>query len=323
MIIDAHVHVLDAGHWPDAWWDYVADQWASAKTDRTPGMVRDTIEAGLIDPDGGRMVRHLDDAGIDAAVVLPIDWGPDYPARSSIDDAVRHAVACARRHPGRLIPFAGIDPRRDGAAERLERWITEDGVRGLKLYPSCGWWPSDDRAMDLYEICDRHQLPVLFHTGDPLPLLDVEYSRPKHLLPVVEAFPALRLWLGHAGAPDEWEDAVAVVATSDAAALELSVWLWDDSTQSDEIALARRVASARDQVGIERIIFGSDHVSGTKERRPGFLTNVTSRFRALAQTAEKAGVKLTHGELAQILGLNAARDLGISPAANDVREVAR
>jgi uncharacterized protein len=312
VIIDAHVHVLDQGHWPPAWWDHVATTWAAAEEGRRPEMVRDRIEAGLIDPRGDRMVADMDAAGVDWVVNLSWDWGPDFPAPASVDELEAHAVRISARHKNRIIPFAGIDPRRDNAAERLERWITEDGIRGLKLYPPCGWWPEDDRAMELYEVCQRHDVPVLFHTGDPLPLLDGDYSRPKHLLPVVKAFPDLKLWIGHAGAHSGWDEAVAVAEASNAAKLELSVWLWDTSTREDELRLAQLVGQARDRVGAERILFGTDHVSGSKERRPGFLKTVTDMFLRMPHTASEAGVEISQAELDRIMGINAARDLGIA-----------
>jgi predicted TIM-barrel fold metal-dependent hydrolase len=279
-------------------------------------MVRDKIELGLIDPVGDRMVADMDEAGVDCSVNLSWDWGPDYPAPATVDELEAHAVNISSRHPDRIIPFAGIDPRREHASERLDRWIAEDGIRGLKLYPPCGWWPEDDRAMALYEVCDRAGVPVLFHTGDPLPLLDGEYSRPRHLLPVVRAFPDLKVWIGHAGAHGGWQEALAVAESSRAAKLELSVWLWDNSTHEDELRLARLVAEARDRVGIERIIFGTDHVSGSKERRPGFLKTVIEMYRRLPETAAEIDIGISAAELEQIMGLTAARDLATSiPAA--------
>lgn len=321
MIIDAHVHVLDQGHWPPAWWDHVATTWAADQEGRDPDMVRDRIENGLIDPDGDRMVSDMDAAGIDWAVNLSWDWGPDYPAPASADELEAHAVRISARHPKRIIPFAGIDPRRENAAERLERWITEDGIRGLKLYPPCGWWPEDERAMQLYEVCHRHGVPVLFHTGDPLPILDGDYARPRHLLPVVDAFPDLKVWIGHAGAHDGWDEAVEVAEASNAAKLELSVWLWDTSTHRDEVRLARLVGEARDRVGVERILFGTDHVSGSKERRPGFLKKVTDMFHRIPQAGSEAQIEITEAEMDLIMGVNAARDLGI-PLATTAREAA-
>jgi uncharacterized protein len=315
VIIDAHVHVIGDGHWPPAWWDYVARTWAEAEDGRRPEMVRDRIEKGLIDQDGDRMVADMNEAGVDWVVNLAMDWGPDYPPPASVDEIEAHAVSVTARHPRRIIPFAGIDPRRERAAERLERWITEDGIRGLKLYPPCGWWPADDGAMALYDVCDRHGVPVLFHTGDPLPLLDGEYARPRHLLPVVEAFPDLKVWIGHAGAPDGWHEAVKVAEASNAAKLELSVWLWatkaHTSTHDDERRLARLVGEARDRLGAERILFGTDHVSGSKERGNSFLKKVTDMFRRLPQTAAEVDVEINQTEMDLIMGVNAAHDLEI------------
>ena len=314
MIIDAHVHILDTGHWPPAWWDYVAESWARGEPGRRPEMIRQRIEDGLTDPDASRMIADMDAAGVSCVVNLPIDWGPDYPSPAPLDEVVSHSLACARRHPGRIIPFAGIDPRRESASERVEKWIAEDGARGLKLYPSCGWWPEDDRAMAVYAVCQRHDVPVLFHTGDPLPLLDPEYSRPAHLLPVVEAFPFLRVWLGHAGAPDQWDEAMSVAHASRAASLELSVWLWNDSTDRHQEAMARRICGAIDELGADRLLFGTDHVSGRKERPPGFLTRIVSMFRTLPETAAAAGLTLTAEDLSKIMGGNAARELRLQTA---------
>jgi predicted TIM-barrel fold metal-dependent hydrolase len=272
-------------------------------------MVRSRIEDGLIDPDASRMIADMDAAGVSRVVTLPIDWGPDYPSPAALEDVVSHSLECGRRYPERIIPFAGIDPRRDSAPERVEKWIAQDGARGLKLYPSCGWWPQDDRAMAVYSVCQRYDVPVLFHTGDPLPLLEAEYSRPIHLMPVVEAFPTLRVWLGHAGAPHLWDEAVSVARASSAASLELSVWLWGDSTRDDEVAMARRVCAAVKELGAERLLFGTDHVSGRKERPSGFLTRVVDMFRALPGTAASIGLMLSQDDLTKIMSGNAARDL--------------
>lgn len=316
MIVDAHVHILDTGQWPDEWWDYVAADWTSQAEGRRPEQVRAKIEPGLIDPDGSRMIEAMDAAGVDWAVNLPIDWGPDFHNHRSVEEIVGHAVQFAARYPDRLIPFGGIDPRREGAADALERWLRDGAIRGLKLYPSCGFRPSDPRAVELYELCAAYGVPILFHTGDPLPLLDPEYSHPRHLREVVRAFPDLSVWLGHAGAPNAWESAVDVVAASNAACLELSVWLWDDSTADDELALARRIADARDRVGIERILFGSDHVSGRRVRPRGFLNRIVEMFERLPDTGERAGIRISPEELDLIMGGNAARILELDRTAH-------
>jgi predicted TIM-barrel fold metal-dependent hydrolase len=311
MIIDAHTHLLDYGHWAEEWWDYVARDWAEKEPGRTPEQIRPKIESGLMDPDGSRMISHMDTVGVDMAVILPIDWGPDYHCRCSLQDMNAHAVAMAERYPGRLIPFAGIDPRRPGAADTLDRWLASGRFKGLKLYPNCGFYPYEDCAMPLYEVCARYEVPILFHTGHPLPLLKEEYSHPQHFRRVVESFPKLKVMFGHAGAPHDWDGMLELVKISEAAVLELSLCLWHDSTDLQELQLARRIADARDRVGIERIVFGTDHVSGYRIRPPGFLETVTAMYRRMPETARRAGVKLSEDEHEKIMGLNAARLFGI------------
>ena len=311
MIIDLHTHLLDHGHWPEEWWDYVAGDWAAKQSGREPAMIRDKIESGLLDPDGSRMIEHMDEVGIDKAVILPIDWGPEFTSRCPLQDIVAHAVACARRYPGRLIPFAGIDPRRPGAAELLDQWLAAGELKGLKLYPNCGFYPDDDCAMPIYEVCAARGVPILFHTGHPLPLLKRDYSEPARFKRVVETFPQLKVIFGHAGAPHDWDGMLALIRASNEAVLELSACLWDDSTEIQEMRLARRIADARDKVGIERIVFGTDHVSGIRIRPPGFLAKVTAMFRRMPETVSKAGLRLTEEENAMIMGLNAARLLNL------------
>jgi predicted TIM-barrel fold metal-dependent hydrolase len=322
VIIDLHTHLLDYGHWPDEWWDYVALGWAQKQPGRKPEQIRGKIEEGLVDPDGSRMVSHMDTAGIDKAVVLPIDWGPDFHSQCSLYDMVHHAVSCARRYPQRLIPFAGIDPRRPGAAQTLAGWLRSGEFKGLKLYPNCGFYPDDDCVMPVCEVCLEHDVPVLFHTGHPLPLLKKSYSAPGRFRRVVETFPKLKVIFGHAGAPDDWEGMLELVQVSEAAVLELSVCLWNDSTDLRELRLARRIAEARDRVGIERVVFGTDHVSGVRVRPPGFLDTVTRMFQRMPETAQRAGVCLTQQENSMIMGGNAARLLGLParPSARSVRD---
>jgi uncharacterized protein len=308
MIVDCHTHVLGAGFWPREWFDFVAADWAGRAPGRRPEMVRHKVEPGLLDPDGDRMVADMDRAGVDAAVVLPWDWGPDFHADSSVQEINEHALAIAARHPGRLIPFVGVDPRRPGAPELVERFLRDGPAYGVKLYPACGWDPAGAAAQAVYDVCRAYDVPVLFHTGHPLPLLD-DPGDPRALLPVVQRNPELRVWLGHAGAPDGFDACLEVAAASENVSLELSVWLWSDSTEADVERLARRVVAARDAVGIDRLLFGSDHVSGPRTRGEGFLPTVVDRFTSLPAAARRLGQDITDSEMNAMLAGNASRQL--------------
>jgi uncharacterized protein len=311
MTIDTHTHILDEGHWPNEWWDWVAADWARRAPDRTPAAIRDRIERGLIDPDGSRMVSQMDNAGVDYSVVLPVDWGPDFTAGQPIAAVVDKVLELSAAHQGRLIPFGGIDPRRPDATDLVTEWF-DRGVRGLKLYPSCGWDPVSPDAMKVYELCAARQAPVLFHTGHPLPVLEAENSNPLLLKEVVQSFPTMPVWLGHAGAPVWWDEALEVAAAGPNVRLELSVWLWDDTGAEAELEVTRKVLDIGASLGFDRVIFGSDNVSGAKVRPPGFLDAVTAMYRRFPENAAKLGENISPDQMEMIMGRTAAADLALA-----------
>lgn len=308
MIIDTHTHLLDTGHWPNEWWDWVAEDWAKVAPGRQPSMIRDKIEAGLIDPDGSRMIASMDAAGVDMSIILPIDWGLDFTGTKPITKVVEHARWLTELHPGRLLAFGSIDPRRPEATDLVSEWL-QNGIRGLKLYPSCGWHPASDAATQVYELCHSAGVPVLFHTGDPLPVLDRDLSNPALLTDVATAFPNMPIWLGHAGAPLWWDEALSLAQTATNVSLEMSVWIWDDTPPAGVAQFVAKVAEAIGLLGVNRMIFGTDNVSGPRVRKHGFLTTVLAAYTNLPTTLKKHGVELSESDLALILGGNALRDL--------------
>jgi uncharacterized protein len=308
LIIDAHTHLLGPGHWPQQWWDWVAEDWAKQKQGREPSVVRGRIEDGLIDPDGSRMVERMKRVGVDMSVLLAIDWGPDFTGTLPITTVVDHMLDLTTTHRDQFVPFGGIDPRRPEALELVTEWF-ERGVLGLKLYPGCGWDPRSDSAMEIYAMAEKHKKPVLFHTGHPLPILDTELSNPLALKDAVLAFPDLPVWLGHAGAPIWWKEALEVAKAGPKVRLEMSVWLWDDSDTDAEIEFTRKVLEAGHTVGLDRVIYGTDHVSGSRVRSPDFLEAIHDMYLRLPRHAKALGSSITEQDMANIMGGTAARDL--------------
>lgn len=312
MVIDCHTHVLDRGFWPDDWFDWVALEWASREAGREPVQIRGKIEDGLIDPQGDLIVEAMDAAAIDMAVILPLDWGPDYPDRVPIDAVNAHAAGVSARHPGRLIPFIGVDPRRPQAVDLVERSFRNGEARGLKLYPPTGFDPFDRRLFPIYELCVQYQRPVLFHTGETLPKMSLRHANPIFLQDVHATFPRLFTLIGHSGYKLWWREALSVAAHSINSFLELSCWIGQEkTTEDDQLAFIRQIAEARDRIGVERLLFGSDHVSGRRVRGKNYPTEVISWFRQMPNQAAKIGIRFTSREMDQLLGLNAARLLGL------------
>ena len=66
----------------------------------------------------------------------------------------------------------------------------------MKLHPDIQAFALDDpRALKIFELCERENVPALLHTGD----YRYDYSNPNRLLPVLKAYPSLTVIGAHLG----------------------------------------------------------------------------------------------------------------------------
>ncbi len=69
-------------------------------------------------------------------------------------------------HPDRFVGFAHHHPMSENAEEELERSVTELGFRGYKILGPMVERPLSDKSFyGLWEICRKHDIPVLIHFG--------------------------------------------------------------------------------------------------------------------------------------------------------------
>jgi predicted TIM-barrel fold metal-dependent hydrolase len=132
---------------------------------------------------------------------------------------------------------------------------------------------------------------------------------------VQAAFPRLPVWVGHAGGKTGWDDALAVLSTGANSYLELSAWIWDDTSEEDQDDFALRVAKAITRFGGHRVLFGTDHVSGSRVRGREFLPYVVNAFHRLPERAKKQGTVISESDMDLLLGANAAEQLRVSDTA--------
>jgi predicted TIM-barrel fold metal-dependent hydrolase len=142
----------------------------------------------------------MDEAGVDQAFLVVADFSLSAECRLSPPELAAHVHDVTLRHPGRLHVFWGVDPRHgaDGIA-LFERCVDEYGFAGLKLYPLCGYSPSDPRLDPYFEICAARGLPVLSHTGPGWGPLDFSFGNPLLLDRAARDFPGVDFILGHGG----------------------------------------------------------------------------------------------------------------------------
>lgn len=149
-------------------------------------------------------------------VVLPMDMAfmDAGGVAEDIDTQHRKLADLASASEGRVIPFAAVDPRRDGVAGHLKRWIDDYGLKGVKLYPPQGFSVTDPVLMDqVYPFCVERDLPVMTHCSQggvhnrSMDRATTEgFADPETYWPVLRKFPELRLCLAHFGGDRAWDE---------------------------------------------------------------------------------------------------------------------
>ncbi len=109
-----------------------------------------------------------------------------------------------------FVPFCSVNPNYDSFPEiKLEHYITDLGMKGLKLLPSYDlYYPNDPRMYKVYQIAERLKIPVMFHIGSSrFKGTRMKYCDPIYLDDVAQDFPNLTIVLCHGGRGFEYQKA--------------------------------------------------------------------------------------------------------------------
>jgi predicted TIM-barrel fold metal-dependent hydrolase len=236
----------------------------------------------VLTPEG--IVRYLRENGVDYAVALaelsPITTG-------MLNNEV---VAELCRDMDCLIPFCSINPFlvADLAGE-LERYVTEMGFRGLKLYPTYQhFYANDNRLYPLYAKAQELGIPVMMHTGSSLFRgARLKYGDPLYMDDVAVDFPDLTLLMAHSGR-GFWYDRAYFLAKLHAN-MYMEISGLPPQKLLDYFPELERVA--------DKVVFGSDWPG-----MPHIKRNI-ELIRGLP-LSEEAKEKILGGNAARILGLD-------------------
>ena len=184
-VIDFHLHVMDLEQ---------LQPWTTEYLIRSSGRDLDYLGRLMTSPE--LLVEMLRQNGVDYAVVIteisPITTGV----------ISNEAVAEFCQGQKALIPFANINPSLvANPARELERYVTEMGFKGLKLYPTYqGFYPNDSSIYPLYAKALELGIPVMIHTGSSIFAgARLKYGDPLWIDDVAVDFPELTLIQVHSG----------------------------------------------------------------------------------------------------------------------------
>lgn len=117
-------------------------------------------------------------------------------------EAYNEFLEAKERFPGRFMGYANINPSDRDAAERVRK-AAQDGLQGIKLYPSS--WKDfhtyDEVCYTVYEEALRHRLPVFLHFGITIGgQADLRHGNPLDIQVPSRDFPDLNFVVVHFGA---------------------------------------------------------------------------------------------------------------------------
>ena len=176
VITDAQVHLWEA-HRPDRPWvpEEVGNTVIIAGVGARPHREK-PLEAA-------EMTGLMDQTGVSRAIIVP-------PAM--VGNKNLTALEAVANYPGRYGIMGRFDPEEANARERLETWLTQPGMLGIRMTfhkPKWSRWLADSSIDWFWAACERLGIPVMVLMSEQLEVLDRLATR----------HPDLKLILDHMG----------------------------------------------------------------------------------------------------------------------------
>jgi predicted TIM-barrel fold metal-dependent hydrolase len=228
--------------------------------------------------DGAALVRELDAAGMEQAVVLSVGYSfaDERKALSDPDRLTREendwTSAEVAKNASRLIGFCGANPLRPVALEELERCLGLPGMVGIKVHLGNAGITLRDaahlaRMQQLFALAQRLRAPVLIHMrargGTNYGADDAKIFLEK-IVPTALDIEIVIAHLGASGPGYSTQHDEVMAVFGDAAQrndprmakvyFDVSSNVTDEITPADAALVAQRIR----QVGPGRVLYGSD-----------------------------------------------------------------
>jgi len=191
------------------------------------------------------ILKQMDEAGISKSVLFACYAPIIYASNEFV------AKIC-KKFPDRFIGFASVNPKAKQAPQILEKAIKKLGLMGLKLHPPLqDFYPNDKKLWPIYKKAVQLKIPVVFHVGStPFgALVKLDQARPILIDEVANAFPELKIVLGHMGTL--WEkEAFMVTEKNPNVFIDTAAYPYEIKELLTEQLIKR--------VGEDKFIFGTD-----------------------------------------------------------------
>jgi len=141
------------------------------------------------------LLQEMKKNKVDYAIVIPDNVENDL----HIADLERAIKLTKSLNNFFLLGSPQIIQERNGETGKYEDLLKKGVVKGIKFFPGHDpYYPTDKRCFPYYSICEKLNLPVIFHTGENSNDPKVsEYNDPKYIVTVARKYPKLKVIITH------------------------------------------------------------------------------------------------------------------------------
>lgn len=244
-VIDSHCHIFP-------------DKIARKATDSIDTFYH-ISESGVINGCGfvgtaKALINQCDSVGVEKCLVTSVATTPHHA--QSINTFIAEEV---RQFPERFIGFGSLHPESECLEDDVAHLI-DLGLKGVKLHPDIQSFKVDDpKVIRIFEICNKHRLPVLLHTGDSR----FDNSNPDRVEKILKMFPDLTIIGAHFGGWSVWDSAPQILCKYKN--------FYVDTCSSFYALSKEKAKEIIDLYGTNRVIFGTDFPMWRQEDELDFL----------------------------------------------------
>ena len=244
----------------------------------------DGLAAKLMNAPAEVVARRAAECAIGLTVVSELSaFDPSPEEKVDVDAANARAVSSVE--PIDTLRFyAVLNPLSDGWETNTARLLQHPKCVGVKLHPRWNYWRVDEYGDRVFGFLNEHKALTLTHTGN-------EGNDPLEFVPFANKYSGLRMILAHIGHDEELRrrdrqiEAVKRCTQGN---------VWADTSSSNSI-LARLIEFAVEEIGAERVLFGTD--------TPLYFAATHKARVAYAEISDEAKRKILHDNAAELLGI--------------------
>ncbi len=202
-------------------------------------------------PEG--LLRDMDDNNVVRALVM------------TVPGQIETAKRFAKQFPERFWVAGSADPKNltDDYLMALESDMADGSIRAIKFYVGYQhYYPDDEDCVPIYELAMKHDVPVIFHTGDCVSAMArLRFSHPLNIDELAFRFPELKIVMAHMGNP--WlHDAAEVIYKNENVYADLSgiiTGLPDAYCDEYREWIRNQLQGAIYYCGADNLLFGTDY----------------------------------------------------------------